>query len=129
MQRGVVSGALVVVGLIHLLPLSGVLGAAALERLYGVALADANLSILLQHRAVLFGLLGMGLVWAAFVPRMQAVATVAGAVSVVSFLVIAQLQGPPNAALGRVVMADWIAVCCLLVAAALLVARARSEKT
>ena len=50
--------ALLIAGAIHLLPLSGVTGAAALERLYGVAVDSPDLALLLRHRAVLFGLLG-----------------------------------------------------------------------
>ena len=61
---------LIVVGVIHLLPLSGVLGGAQLFSLYGVPVDDPNLEILMRHRAVLFGLLGVFLVYAAFKPSL-----------------------------------------------------------
>ena len=73
-----VSALLIIVGIIHLLPLSGVLGADRLGRLYGMPFADANLLILMRHRAVLFGLLGLFLVLAAFRPTMQPAALTAG---------------------------------------------------
>lgn len=110
--------ALVVVGLIHLLPVTGVLGAAQLERLYGVALSDPGLVLLMRHRAVLFGLLGVFLIVAAFRPVMRGLALVAGLVSVLSFLLLAALTAEINAAIARVVIADWIALGLLLVAGA-----------
>jgi hypothetical protein len=54
----VLSVCLFVVGVIHLLPLAGVLGASRLSALYGIAVAEPNLERLLRHRAVLFGVLG-----------------------------------------------------------------------
>jgi len=57
-MRYLVSGMLVVVGVIHLLPLSGALSETRLTALYGISFDDPNLAILLRHRAVLFGLPG-----------------------------------------------------------------------
>ena len=56
-MKHIASSMLVVVGLTHLLPLSGVLGAASLANLYGLQFNEANLEILMRYRAVLFGLL------------------------------------------------------------------------
>lgn len=104
-----VSAMLIVVAIIHLLPLSGVLGADRLEALYGVALDDPNLIILMRHRAVLFGLLGAGLLIAAARPALHGAALVAAAVSVASFLALAALAERYDAAIGRVVAADIVA--------------------
>ena len=57
-MKHIVSVMLVVVGLTHLLPLSGVRGAASLAHLYGLQFNEPTLEILMRHRAVLFGLLG-----------------------------------------------------------------------
>ena len=108
---------LTLAGIIHLLPLPGVLGAGQLRRLYGFAAEDPNLAILLQHRAVLFGLLGALLVAAAFRPELRAVALIAGLVSTVSFLVITWGVGGYNSQVARVVAADIVAVLLLVVAA------------
>ena len=70
-MRWLVSAMLMVVGVIHLLPLSGVLGGARLVSLYGISIDDPNLEILMRHRAVLFGLLGAFLIYAAFKPPFQ----------------------------------------------------------
>ncbi len=111
---------LLVVGVIHLLPVTGVLGAERLAALYGMEMTDSNLEILLRHRAVLFGLLGGFLIYAAFVPPAQPPAIVAGLASVVSFLWLARPVSEINEALTRVVIADWLALACLLVAAGLI---------
>ena len=108
---------LLVAAVIHLLPLSGVLGPAQLTRLYGVSVSEPNLVILMRHRAVLFGLLGVLLAVAAFVPSLQLIALVAGLASVGSFLLICWLVGGYNAQLARVFTADLVAAACLLVGA------------
>lgn len=111
-----VAALLLVAGLIHLLPLPGVLGVAQLERLYGVAIDGPDLEILLRHRAVMFGLLGTLLVAAAFRPEWRALAIAAGLVSVVAFLAIALAVGGYGAAIHRVVVADVVAIACLVLA-------------
>lgn len=119
--RHLVTACLLIVGVIHLLPLSGVLGAERLAALYGLPQStfdDPNLAILMRHRAVLFGLLGGFLLMAAFRPDWQAIALAMGLVSVLSFLWLAWVEGPHNAQLGRVVTADLVALACLVVGGA-----------
>jgi len=115
--RHVVSAMLVVVAVIHLMPLSGVLGAERLATLYGLDFGEPGLALLMRHRAVLFGLLGVFLLVAAFRPEWQALALVAGFVSVVSFLYLAW-GGTHNAQVARVVVADVVALACLVCGAA-----------
>lgn len=117
-MRYLISAMLVVVAVIHLLPLSGVLGTERLAVLYGLAINDPNLAILMRHRAVLFGLLGLFFLFAAFSPAFQTVAFIAGFVSVVSFLWLAWSVGGYNAQVARVFMADIVALVCLIVGAA-----------
>jgi hypothetical protein len=113
--RNLVSAMLVVVGVIHLLPLSGVLGSERLAALYGLSFSDPGIAILMRHRAVLFGLLGLFLVFAAFRPSLQPVAFAAGFVSVASFLWLAWSTGGYNAQIARVVTADVVALACVVV--------------
>ena len=112
-----VSATLSIVGVIHLLPFLGVLGRAQLETLYGVPLDEPNLVILMRHRAVLFGLLGLFFLFAAFKPQYQLVAFVAGFVSVVSFLWLTWYSGGYTGHITRVLNADLIALACLVVSA------------
>ena len=116
-MRYLVSAMLVIVAIIHLLPLSGVIGSERLASLYGISFDEPNIAILMRHRAVLFGLLGLFMLFAAFAPRFQVAAFVIGFVSVVSFLWLASSVGGYNAAIGRVVTADIVALVCLIVGA------------
>jgi hypothetical protein len=117
-MRYLISAMLIVVAIIQLLPLAGVPGGASLSALYGIAFDEPNLAILMRHRAVLFGLLGAFLLYAAFRPGYQLAGLIAGFVSVLSFLYLAWSTGGYNAQLGRVFTADIVALVCLIVAAA-----------
>ena len=116
-----ITGLLVLVGIIHLLPVSGVLGSERLTALYGVSLSDPNLLILMRHRAVLFGLLGLFMVYAAFRPSLQPLAFLAGFLSVASFMVIAWSVGGYNESIRKVVIADVVAIVALGIAGVLYV--------
>ena len=118
-MKHVVSAMLIVVGVIHLIPVTGVLGGERLAALYGLRFDEPNLAILMRHRAVLFGLLGAFMVVAAFRPALQTLAFVGGFVSVVSFLWLAWSVGGYNAEVNRVFVADLVALGCLVVGAAL----------
>ena len=67
-----ITGALLIVGIIHLLPMTGYLGASKLSALYNITIDDPNLEILMRHRAVLFGVLGSLFIYAAFQPNVHA---------------------------------------------------------
>ena len=117
-MRYLISVSLIITGIIHLLPISGVLGADKLAMLYGTAFDDPNLAILMRHRAVLFGLLGTLFVVAAFKPTFQPLAFVFGFVSVLSFLWLAWSTGNYNIHIDRIVFADLVALGSLVVGSA-----------
>lgn len=117
-MRYVVTISLCVAAVIHLLPLIGVLGSDRLQSLYGIAIEGPDLQILMRHRAVLFGLLGIYLLAAAFTPVLQPTALAVGLVSVLSFLLLAWTTEGYNASIARVVTADVIALVALLIGTA-----------
>ena len=110
-----VSVTLILVGIIHLLPLSGVLGKTRLHPLYGIEVDETNLAILMRHRAVLFGLLGVLMIEAAFHAAHQGLALAIAFVSVTSYLVIE--RGVGNAKLRRVAYVDWLALVLIVIGA------------
>ena len=114
-MKYLVSAMLIIVAIIHLLPLSGVISSERLTALYGLNFSEPNLEILMRHRAVLFGILGVFFLVAAFQPQLQITAFAIGFVSVVSFLWLAWAVGGYNAQIARVFMADVIALVCLSV--------------
>lgn len=117
-MKFLISAMLVVTAIIHLMPLSGLLGGERLTALYGLSFEEPNISILMRHRAVLFGILGGVFLVAAFRPSLQAIALIAGLISVVSFLCLAWSSGNYNAQLGRVFTIDLVALVCLVIGSA-----------
>jgi hypothetical protein len=111
----VVTAVLLVVAFIHGVPALGMFGTVRLARLYGLAIEDAGLLLLLRHRAVLFGLLAGFLAAAAFAPARHGQGLLAGIVSVGSFLGLAAGRRGLNTALARVYWVDVLALCLLLV--------------
>jgi hypothetical protein len=115
-MRRVVTALFVVVALVNLLPVSGVLGAARLEALYGMPFEDAGLLLLMRHRAVLFGLVGGLLLAAALRPALRPTAATIGLGSMLSFVVLALPPGAYGAALQRVFWVDVAASVMLILA-------------
>ncbi|NVJ65001.1 MAG: phosphopantetheine adenylyltransferase [Gammaproteobacteria bacterium] len=113
-NRIIIAALLVITGIIHLMPTIGILGSEKLTSLYGLNFDEPNLAILMRHRAVLFGLLGAFLVLAAFKPKLQLIAITAGYISVVSFLILAWLSPSYNLSIKKIVIADIIALVCLV---------------
>ena len=102
---------------INLAPVLGVASTERMSALYGVALEDPNLQILMRHRAVLFGVVGGLLLVAAFHPPSRATGYVVGFTSMVSFLVIAWAVGGYGAEIRRVMIVDWVGIAALAGAA------------
>lgn len=113
----VVAVCLIVTGVIHFAPVTGVLGTDRQAALYGARDLSADEAILMRHRAVLFGLLGLLLLAAAFPPELRLPAILGGLVSTLSFLWLAWSVGH-GPALGKVVAADLVAIVALVIAGA-----------
>ncbi len=114
-----IAGLLLGVGLINFLPVVGVLSVERIASAYAVEVVGPDLEILLRHRALLFGVLGGFVLYAAFTPALQWPAMVLAAVSMVGFLVLAWGVGGYNAALGKVAIVDVAGIALLLAAVAL----------
>lgn len=116
---------LLIVAGIHLIPLSGVVGSERIAALYDIELADQNLQILMRHRAVLFGILGVFFAHAAFRPGIQPIAFIAAFVSIASFFYLVFSIGGFNEAIGTVIIVDVVAGIALLVAIVLYLHKSR----
>ncbi len=114
---------LIIAAIIHLLPLVGLAGADRLTKLYGIPIEEKNLLILMRHRAVMFGLFGAFLVYAAVVPAVRGAAIFVVLISDIAFLVLARTTGGYNTAMARVVKADIVAIVALSVALVLVFLR------
>jgi len=123
MHDRMITALMLVVAFIHLVPISGFFGAERLAVLYRVEIADANLEILMRHRAVLFGILGAFFAYAAFKPAVQPIAFIAAFVSMASFFYLSAAVGGFNEAIRKIVIGDVVASVCLVGAVALYFAR------
>lgn len=125
-MRTVITLCFVVAGLINLAPIVGIRGADTLQRLYGVSAASGDLSLLLQHRAVLFGIIGGLLLAAAFQPNLRLAAALAGLVSMLSFTALAFSIEGVGAPLLRIAWIDVAASAVLVLGLGLDYARVAS---
>lgn len=117
--------ALVAAGLVHLLPAIGVAGGGTLERLYGLSPEDADVELLLRHRAVLFGLLGVATLAAAVRRRHRVEVIAANLLSVTTFVVLAASTDWLTDKIRRVAIIDAALVPLLVIALAVAARRNR----
>ena len=116
MSEKIICAMLIIVGIIHVIPISGVLGPERLTALYGLKFDDPSLQILMRHRAILFGLLGVFILYAAFTPALQPMAFLAAAVSIFSFFWLAYSAPSFNPGIQKIVTGDIIAAIALGIA-------------
>lgn len=108
-----IRSAFIASGIVNTLPVAGMLGRAALERAYGITLAQGQLVTLMQHRAVLFGIVAVSCFIAALHVAWRAPAGLAALTSMLSFVLLAAL-GERNAEITRILWVDvavstWLA--------------------
>jgi hypothetical protein len=113
----VISGILILVGLINFYPLVGAVSNEAVSNLYQINVPSNDILVLLRHRAILFGLLGAFIIYSAFKPELQWWAIVVGLISMLSFIVVALIVGDYGTGIRKVVIADIIALVGLFVVA------------
>jgi len=118
-MRILVTTAYVLVGLVNLAPVIGLAGRPSLEALYGASIPDPTLLLLMQHRAVLFGLIGGAMILAAFREALRPITAALGGISMAAFLILFLLAEPAPAALQSLFWIDLGALFLLLLAVAL----------
>ncbi len=91
--------AFAIVGAIHLMPIAPVFLPETLQRLYGIAPTDTTMLVLMRHRALLLGLVGILCLWACWWVPIRPAALLAAAINVVGFLAFYALYGNPAGAL------------------------------
>lgn len=109
---------LIIVGLINLVPVLGVFSAEGLESLYGLTALEPELSLLLRHRALLFGLLGSVIILSTFKPVFRPITYPLALISMLGFILLAPPAGSLNSALSGVLLADGLGVAICLLALA-----------
>jgi hypothetical protein len=97
---------LLITGLVHILPFSFLFFTEQLQKSYGVDISDANLQLLLRHRAIFFGLIGVGLILSAVKKSFYGWAAAVGLISMVSFVWLFYQIGGINQQLRSVMLID-----------------------
>ncbi|MGB7406441.1 MAG: hypothetical protein WA906_12180 [Pacificimonas sp.] len=123
--RAVTALLFVIVGIVNLLPVTGMLGTERMASAYRVSIDTPDLAILMKHRAMLFAIVGGLLIASAFRPELRTVATMVGLVSMLGFAVIYFSEGG-NSALARIAWIDIIASLALVLAYSLHLFRDRT---
>ncbi len=100
--------------IINLLPVVSAVMPSKLQDLYGIASGSADLMTLLQHRALLLGLIGVTLAVAAHMPELRWPALIGGIISMGTFVIFTFTRGQMSGPLGKIAMVDIVG---LLIAA------------
>lgn len=116
MTQWIITGLLIPVGVLNLTPAIVFFAPERSLSLYNVSLDEANLSIVMRHRAVLLGLLGAAMIYAAFRKEVLVPVIVAALIGKAAFLFLVYSSGGTNAELGRIALFDIGAVTLLLLA-------------
>lgn len=119
MKDIIIGGLILIAALINFVPIIGVVSSAKLETLYGLTITSPDLEILMRHRALLFGMLGGFMAYAALSGQLQNWAIGAGLLSMVSFIALAYSVGDFSFHISKINKADIAGILCLAVAAVL----------
>ena len=96
-------------GLVHLMPFSGMFSAARIEELYSIAITgDADMALLMQHRALFFGIVGLLSIMAIWRVGLRPVARLVALASMLGFVVLYLLSGPVSPAMDKIFWADAV---------------------
>ncbi|MFT5572647.1 MAG: hypothetical protein ACI9FR_001571 [Cryomorphaceae bacterium] len=113
MRLNLLTIAFIVAGTIHTMPVIGVFGSDRIKALYDLQVTDPNLLLLLQHRAILFGVVAVILFAAVFNPAYHSLAIGLGTLSMLTFIAFAYFGSGISASLVKVAWVDlllWVAV-------------------
>jgi len=107
---------LFIVGIINIMPSILTFFPNKFKSSYGIDIPNPNFELLLRHRAVLFGIVGGIMIYAALFKSNYNLATIIGLISMVSFVILFYLSnGTINAELNKVLKIDIFGIVILLV--------------
>ena len=106
---------LFIVGIINLLPMLVFFDATKTVRLYGLPIEGESLTILMRHRAVLLGLVGLALIAATVKPEFRTLAITLALISKLAFIFLTFTAANYTAEIRQVALIDVGAIVLLLV--------------
>jgi hypothetical protein len=109
--------ALFLTSIVNILPVLGAFLPSKMKDAYGIDVPDANFELLLRHRAVLFGIVGGFMLYAAITKNYLSLASIIGLISMISFIMLYfTIGGQINESLTKVMKIDVVAAIVLLIA-------------
>ena len=121
-----ITSTFIIVGLINFAPITGLLGAERLIAGSGIDSPSNDMVLLLQHRAVLFGIIGAVIILAAFQKNLRPLASSMALISMISFLFLFDFSQNPNPKIMLIAQIDLVAT--LLLILAMLISFMRQKK-
>ncbi|MBX7171711.1 MAG: hypothetical protein K1X72_12195 [Pyrinomonadaceae bacterium] len=115
MSDKIISGILLIVGIINILPVIVFFDASKTVKLYGVPIEGENLTILMRHRGVLLGLVGIALIAAAFKSDYLILAVALALISKFAFIFLTFTSANYSAEIKQVALIDVGAIVLLLI--------------
>jgi hypothetical protein len=108
--------ALFISGILNILPSLLAFLPDKISKSYGIEIPNSNYELLLRHRAILFGIIGGLMVYSAIVKKYYELSTIAGLVSMTSFIFLYFLIGKDiSQELKKVMIIDLIATVILCI--------------
>ncbi len=115
MSDKIISGILLIIGIINLLPVIVFFDPSKTAKLYGVPIEGENLTILMRHRGVLLSLVGIALIAAAFNPDYRILAIGLALISKIAFIFLTFTNSGYTTEIKQVALIDVGAIVLLFV--------------
>ncbi|MDQ3130957.1 MAG: hypothetical protein M3Q99_09370 [Acidobacteriota bacterium] len=97
---------LIIIGVVNLFPIIVFFDSSKTAKLYGVPIDGESLIILMRHRGILLGLIGLALIFAAFKTEFRIVAITAALISKSAFVFLTLTASNYTAEVGQVALID-----------------------
>lgn len=104
------------VGIVNFIPSLAAFLPAKIKTGYGIEIPDVNYELLLRHRAMMLGIIGGLMIYAALTKKNYDLATLLGLISMVSFVAFFFMgNGVINAEISKVMKIDAVAIVFLVI--------------
>ena len=119
MTEKITAALFLIVGVVNLIPMAVFFDIRQTTKLYGVEVTDSTMLVLMRHRAILLGIVGIILIYAAIRPEARWIAFGLAALSKISFIYLWATSSGSSAEIRKVALIDVAAMVVLCVASGL----------
>ena len=101
---------LFITGTVNFLPAILAFFPEKISNAYGIEIPNADLELLLRHRAILFGIVGGLMIYSSVSKKYYSVSVTVGLISMISFIILYFLMNGISTDLGKIMKIDLAAV-------------------